>query len=255
MKVKLLAGAALAAVFAASGACAQDSGWYGAADIGAHYMEPLNFVVSDPGLTPPVEHWTARVQEYDWTAFARLGYRVSPNVRVELEGGYRPGNLNSVVDRTDSLAICAPGSTTTCGRPNGSVDSWTVMGNVLFDLLPHSAFTPFIGGGIGANRVNGTLSGDELAGAVALTARGDPAFAGSIVKFAYQGIAGLSWRASEHVNVDLTYRYLSGSDLGDFKTNAVFNYGAYSDQSLTLGLRYAFFAPPPPPPTRPCPHW
>ena len=42
MKVKLLAGAAMAAVFAASGAYAQDTGWYGAIDLGAHYMEGLD---------------------------------------------------------------------------------------------------------------------------------------------------------------------------------------------------------------------
>jgi OOP family OmpA-OmpF porin len=40
MKFKLLAGAAMAAVFAASGAVAQ-VGWYGAADIGYHWPEGI----------------------------------------------------------------------------------------------------------------------------------------------------------------------------------------------------------------------
>ena len=121
MKVKLLAGAALAAVFAASGACAHDNGWYGAVDAGAHYMENLNFVFADAN-TGANERFVARDQEYDWTAFARLGYRISPNVRIEVEGGYRPGSLDSVVDRVDGIALCATGTAATpCGRPSGSI--------------------------------------------------------------------------------------------------------------------------------------
>ena len=38
MKLKLLAGAAMAAVFAASGAAAQE-GWYGAVDLGWHWPD------------------------------------------------------------------------------------------------------------------------------------------------------------------------------------------------------------------------
>jgi opacity protein-like surface antigen len=40
MKFKLLAGAALAAVFAASGASAQ-VGWYGAVDLGYHWPDGI----------------------------------------------------------------------------------------------------------------------------------------------------------------------------------------------------------------------
>jgi opacity protein-like surface antigen len=43
MKFNLLAGAALAAVFAASGASAQDTGWYGAVDLGYHWPEGAEF--------------------------------------------------------------------------------------------------------------------------------------------------------------------------------------------------------------------
>ena len=43
MKLKLLAGAAMAAAFAASGAMAQE-GWYGAVDLGYHW--PTEFKVT-----------------------------------------------------------------------------------------------------------------------------------------------------------------------------------------------------------------
>ena len=39
MRIKLLAGAALAAVLAASGASAAENGWYGAVDIGWHVTD------------------------------------------------------------------------------------------------------------------------------------------------------------------------------------------------------------------------
>ncbi|MEO7026873.1 MAG: hypothetical protein ABI056_04885, partial [Caulobacteraceae bacterium] len=42
MKTKLLAGAAIATVLAASGALAQDTGWYGAIDAGAHHSPTLD---------------------------------------------------------------------------------------------------------------------------------------------------------------------------------------------------------------------
>ena len=37
MKLQLLAGVALAAVFAAGAASAQETGWYGAVDLGYHW--------------------------------------------------------------------------------------------------------------------------------------------------------------------------------------------------------------------------
>ena len=41
MKFKLLAGVALAAVCAASGVSAQETGWYGAVDLGYHWPTGL----------------------------------------------------------------------------------------------------------------------------------------------------------------------------------------------------------------------
>ena len=49
MKLKLLAGAAMAAVFAAGTASAQE-GWYGAVDIGWHM--PIDFEVTSTNNAP-----------------------------------------------------------------------------------------------------------------------------------------------------------------------------------------------------------
>src|SRR5690606_23051297 len=95
MKLKLLAGAALAAVVAASGASAQDTGWYGAVNLGYHWPEGIEADSSVNAANQAPYQWDFN-QEEDWAGFARLGYQITPHWRVELEGGYRPGDLESV---------------------------------------------------------------------------------------------------------------------------------------------------------------
>ena len=74
MKLKLLAGAALAAVFTASSASAVENGWYGAIDLG--WSVPDTFEADSSNTTPPsgpldYNFW----QDDDWLIFSRLGYR------------------------------------------------------------------------------------------------------------------------------------------------------------------------------------
>ena len=90
MKLKLLAGAALVGMFAASGAYADPAptGWYGAIDFGAHWTDSMRLhAANDPTFSARVKTDT------DWTGFARIGYKISPHIRVELEGGFRPNRI------------------------------------------------------------------------------------------------------------------------------------------------------------------
>nr|MBA3812582.1 porin family protein [Caulobacteraceae bacterium] len=242
MKPQLLAGAAAAALLAATGAFAQDSGWYGAIDLGAHQIRPFETVAS--GEEPQGLNFRTNI---NFAGFARLGYRISPHVRVELEGGYRrSGNFSSAHDTDqpplgDGFDLCAVGSAPgQCDRPDGSLDAWTGMANLLIDVLPNAILDPFVGGGVGVNyirlRADGAINinGDNTADTLSIH--------DSNTKFAYQGIAGVAFRASERLNVDLTYRYIDGQRAG-FKSVATgtFQPGTFSahyrDQSLTLGLR------------------
>ncbi|HYC74389.1 MAG TPA: cell envelope biogenesis protein OmpA, partial [Brevundimonas sp.] len=63
MKVKLLAGVAMAGLFAAGAAAADPNGWYGAIDVGYHMPE----ADTSYGIEMEVDD--------DWAGFARLGYR------------------------------------------------------------------------------------------------------------------------------------------------------------------------------------
>ena len=168
MKFKLLAGAAFAAVCVASGASAQETGWYGAIDLGYHVPESID-TYSASGQTGTssgpsnnastlATYWDWTV-ENDWAGFVRLGYQFTPNWRVEAEGGYRAGDLGVVrgigtATRQQPYGLCKPGvgavtSSAACGSPDGSIDSWTVMANVLYDFAPDAWLNPFVGAGIG----------------------------------------------------------------------------------------------------------
>ena len=217
MKLKFLAGAALAATFAASGAYAQDAGWYGAVDAGWH--QPEHFSVSTAASPPQ----TIKLHmDGGWAGFARVGYRFDPHWRLELEGGYRDGKVG-----------------TTLGFPfSGHLDDGAVMMNLVYDVAPAWSIHPFVGLGAGVDHE----FVKETGGGVQFTTTGQNAFA-------WQGLAGLTWQASRQFNVDLTYRYFDGGHF-DYNCNipaaCPVHTSEYKDDSLTIGLRYSFASPPPP---------
>src|SRR5580698_270489 len=112
MKLKLLAGAALAGVFAAASASADPapSGWYGAIDLGAHIQNDTNTRGEFSELGGPPADLTFR-EGTNFAGFARVGYKISPHFRVELEGGWRTSELQTLTERFLS------------GRPAGSISA------------------------------------------------------------------------------------------------------------------------------------
>ena len=225
MKSMLLAGAALATLLVAPAAFAQGDddwsawtpGWYGAVDAGGHHTNEFRgtFPGSGIGLNPVFDN-------PDWVAFARIGYRLNGHIRLEAEGGYRHETLKSFNgfdpgNDADRYYLCKAGSTGSgdCTNPAGSETAWSAMGNVLFDLLPHSRINPFIGGGAGVIGVK-LHSGGLIVGGPPVTPAVTPFVAvvdSSETHFAYQGIAGISFRATDRVNVDLTYHYTRADNI------------------------------------------
>ena len=111
MKFKLLAGAAMAAVFAASGASAQ-VGWYGAIDLGYHWAEGIKGDSSNLAANGIRYTWRFN-QEDDWAGFARLGYQFRPLARRAGSGlpprqyrlgprWFEPGDPGSLHPRRDA---------------------------------------------------------------------------------------------------------------------------------------------------------
>ena len=253
MRIKsifLASSAAAAIAMSAGAASAEPDGWYGAIDAGMHNMEgginaesQVNGTNLDFGI------------DTGWAAFARLGYRFNPNWRVEVEGGYRSGDVARVRAKSGPGGVCnITPATGGCFSPDGDIESTTLMANVIYDFgWEYWGIRPFVGLGAGVNHVNtdvvGRLRNNRAVGFVADD---------SSTKFAAQAIAGLAWAISDRANIDLTYRYLTGdAAFNTFTSVAAYNYGEMegdydNSHTVTLGLRYAFgaepvAAPPPPP--------
>jgi opacity protein-like surface antigen len=150
MKIRLLAGVATLALCAASGASAQSalSGWYVAGDVGYHWPDSVKADSSTVG-----SEWTFSADD-DWAGFGRIGYKLTPNWRVEGEYGYRPGDIANVRGSGVPAGLCTPGvertaAAPTCGPVDGELKSTTLFAYVIYDLMPESSWRPFIGAGLG----------------------------------------------------------------------------------------------------------
>ena len=161
--------------------------------------------------SPPtgVTTWTG------WAVGGKAGYDfVGP--RVELEVGY--GQISTSANIPGTAIV-------------GKVGSLNVMANVLYDFMPASVITPYVGAGAGVAFVDSNAS------------------LGS-TQFAYQGMLGLAANVSNSMRIMVEGRYLG-------TTNPSVNVPglgtvSYSNQNILalLGVQFKFGAPeaPPPPP-------
>ena len=200
MKKALIAAAAFVALPAIAQAQTPLPGFYIGAEGGLNWL--LNTTINNVTVTPST----------GWMAGGVIGYDfVGP--RVELEGIYRSN----------------PASAGTAGlATTGNIDQLSFMANLLYDFMPASVITPYVGAGAGIGFVDSSSS------------------LGSTV-FAYQGIVGLAWNVDTNFRVALDGRYYGTS-------NPTVNGVGWTNNnfSVMLGLQLKFgdapAAPPPPPP-------
>jgi OOP family OmpA-OmpF porin len=257
MNFKLLAGTALAAVLAAAGASAQDAGWM--LDPGSRGADGLNANKSDGAQGAKAHDWRwSTDNSQDWAGFARVGYHFDPHWRVELEGGFRnglAGGANAPGARLfEPSGPCGQDPAAACGRPSGAIDSYAIMGNVIYDVLPDNRwFDPFVGVGAGGGRF-GALPDGSAPYAHFLSSAG----AGAV--FAAQAMAGMGVQLTRRLNLDVTYRFLWSNDLAWSALGPLGGVGFYSpgrfhgqpnDQSVLIGLRYWLSQPAQPAPATP----
>jgi opacity protein-like surface antigen len=155
MRVKtfILATSAVGALALSAGvANAEPNGWYGAIDAGYHTIGTIETI--SQGTGPQRANFDLEVQD-DWAAFARLGYRFDQNWRVELEGGYRSNDIETIDNPNAGLpsGVCAVGPVASpCVGPDGEVSAASLMMNVIYDFGSEGdALRPFIGLGAGMN--------------------------------------------------------------------------------------------------------
>ena len=166
-KKSLLAAAAAAALVLPVAANAQSGTAYPGFYIGA--QGGLNWLLNNNSYQ----------MDTGWAAGGKVGYDfVGP--RVELEGLYH--------SNTGTGNVLFPGGV---ANVRGRIDQVSVMANLLYDFMPTSAFTPFIGAGAGIAFVDSTIQGCNMCS----------------TQFAYQGIVGIAWNITEAFRISLDGRY------------------------------------------------
>lgn len=249
--------------------------WYAAADIGANTLDDLDAQasgVSQDGVTPV--RWKFETQNGVATT-ARVGYRLSPVLRTELEAGHRSTEFGDIGGGAAApFGVCGAESNSVgvpfdCDDAAGDASVFTLMANGIYDFGAQNArFQPFLGAGVGIARTSIDFSGKlEGIGDIAPwpdfdTRRLQEAIAGDSthIAFAYQLVAGASFKITDRATIDATYRYFKAPDVewdsanlgepGGFPqydsvipnlTNRVGSFTApLEDQSLTIGFRWAF---------------
>jgi len=116
------------------------------------------------------------------------------------------------------------------------------MGNALYDFMPYSRWTPYIGGGVGAADLN----------VHNLTAIGLFGGSSNDWEFAYQGIAGVKFAATPQVSISVDYRYFATTN-PTFAIAGGTATGQYATHNVMASIAYHFGAPPPTPPPAPAP--
>lgn len=278
---KLLAGAVFAAGLLApslavadpDGDAATVSRPYVALDLGYHWPLPIDARSLSPAPDGQPFDWQYRLNS-DWAAFGRVGYRLDPHVRIEIDTGLRESNIHSIQATGPDVGGLAAGRP---GEPFGLCDHTSVpppcarlgephvnwayaddgMVNLLYDILPRSRIDPFVGVGAGVYHLqfDAHYYFSGVPGPITPT---NPAtqqlqLGGSIdrlTQFAYQAIGGASYRLRRRLFLDMTYRYICAPRLrwntlndtpGLTPTEGLQPHdfrGSAQDVSLTLGLRY-----------------
>lgn len=212
--------AVLIATIGTSFAATANSGPYIGAEGGANFLTDQNIDRNDQNLF-----------EYEFeTGYIGgmvFGYSFAGGLRPELELDYRRNRIEAFRSpqlNTDDV--------------DGSETAYSVMTNLWFDIKrPTGLFSvmhPYIGGGIGAARVEfqePTVSGVQGRN-------------GFDTRFAYQGGAGVGFDLSPKLTLSLDYRHLQ-TDEGTFASNIGPVDAHYRAHSAMLGMRYSFGRPAP----------
>ncbi|HEY9079443.1 OmpA family protein [Magnetovibrio sp.] len=189
-------------------ALAQDAGLYVSGAVGVVGVEKTT--VNDTA--------SRKVSFDDGLAGAvALGYDYASPWRTEVELARRAVGLDKVAGANAS----------------GDLSATSLMGNVLYDFDVSSRFTPYLGVGVGAGRVNFDNASPFGASPIDDTDTG----------LAMQAIAGASYELQDNLDLFADYRYFTTRNL-DMRTvagnSASFDVDAHT---VMVGLRFSFGAP------------
>jgi opacity protein-like surface antigen len=217
--------------------------WYLRGDIGITNQHVNKLDSPAPGF----DTTTMLVKGFDSAGLfgVGVGYKFNSWFRFDATGEFRSGAQFSALDNFPSGGSC-PGAFCT-DRFEGTKSEWLFLANAYLDLGTWHSVTPFVGAGIGFDRLTiGNFTDTNInapGGAIGFSADN------SKWNFAWALHAGLSYQVTPNFIVELAYRYVylgngSTKDLIGFDfSNATFNpieFRHVDSQDIKLGVRWMF---------------
>jgi opacity protein-like surface antigen len=236
----------------------QDFGaWYLRGDIGITNQHLGSIASPAPGF----DALSTLVQGFDSAGLFGLGvgYQFNSWFRADVTGEYRAGAHFSALQSYACTGVAPPGNG--CAPPafgedqyEGRKSEWLFLANAYLDLGTWHSVTPFIGAGIGFDRltIGNFIDTNVPLAAIAFSPNN------SKWNFAWALHAGLAYQVTPNFTIELAYRYVylgngSTKDLvGIDGSNATFNpieFRHVDSQDIKLGVRWMFadtFFPQPP---------
>lgn len=168
----------------------------------------------------------SRSDKSGYTVGGAIGYNFAGMglpVRAEAEYLYHDQFKYSAVNGT------AAGST---GAFTSKIDVHTAFANFYYDIKTSTAFTPYVGAGLGVAWINQKV---------------DTSFTGGTsgnydtTNFAWNVGAGVGYSLTDNIIIDLGYRYTNFGDAKKYDTGTVsFQTKDLNSHEALLGLRYQF---------------
>lgn len=239
---------------------AEFSGWYLRGDIGMSNQRAKDLTLTSAPF--PAGFQTTGLGFDSAPIFdIGVGYQFNSWFRADLTGQWR-GKANLHASQFAPFGAISP-TFTAADNYTGSKSEAVVMVNGYFDLGTWWCVTPYIGGGLGASY--NRLTGFQDNGVIINTALANPlsnsvTYAGDAGKwnFAWALHAGLGYRVTPDVTIELGYSYMNLGDAVTGATNSfdgvtVRNGSGFTVKNITsndvkLGVRWDLDSPPPPPP-------
>jgi opacity protein-like surface antigen len=230
-------------------------GWYLRGDIGFSNQSVQNIRNTNPALYANLLSLDEKTGFDTGGVFGLgAGYQFNNWFRVDVTGQYR-GNTNF---HGLDLTSFPNGGATGFGSDvyNASKSEWVFLANAYVDLGTWWCVTPYIGAGVGTARVS--IANFTDSGVATLFPPGSgvgpglvSAQTGSQWNFAWALHAGLAYKVSPNMTVELGYSYLN---LGDGTTGVdttfdrsagghVFTFKNITSQDLMLGVRWNLDSP------------
>jgi opacity protein-like surface antigen len=173
--LSLAAGSALSADYEPQAEPSVESGWYAGVFGGASWPRDMEF-----------EELFELDLDRGFTAGGVVGSHFFDYLRAEVEASYARYDIDECISGTLKCAIS-----------DGDVSAFYLLGNLWFDFKL-GGFSPYIGGGVGGARVNVDTS----------TSLDDSDWG-----FAFQAGAGVRFRLTDALQVDIGYRFKDVPDL------------------------------------------